>query len=206
MRSLGCTGEAGRRSLLRKLHLRWWHAAAAPMKRLLRQAGMPDEVISLVDERVDTCTVCRTWSKPLPTSVASVSMPTAFNAQVETDLMFYKKLIILHLICRCVRWHAARQVHSRTMEELITAIEECWVSHHGPMKELILDGETALAKGWESREYFARKTIKVTIRAPGQHARLIERRGALLRESLHKIDTQPDQETNPRHSVPSTPS
>ena len=72
------------------------------MKRLLRQACMPDEVISLVDAIVDTCTVCRTWSKPLPTSVASVSMPTAFNDQVETDLMFYKKLIILHLICRCV--------------------------------------------------------------------------------------------------------
>ena len=71
------------------------------------------------------------------------------------------------------------------MEELIKAIDECWAAHHGPMKELILDGETALPKGWESREYFVRKTIKVTIRAPGQHARFIERRGALLRESLH---------------------
>ena len=58
------------------------------------------------------------------------------------------------------------------------------------MKELILDGETALAQGWESKEYFARKSIKVTIRAPGQHARFIERRGALLRESLHKVDSQ----------------
>ena len=76
------------------------------------------------------------------------------------------------------------------MEGHITAIDECRVSHHGPMKELILDGETALAKGLESREYFARKTIEVTFRAPGRHARFIERRGALLRESLHKIDTQ----------------
>ena len=95
------------------------------MKRLLKQAGMPDEVISLVDEIVDTCTVCRTWSKPLPASVASVSLPSAFNDQVETDLMSYKKLIVLHLICRCVRWHAARQVNIRTMEDLITAIDEC---------------------------------------------------------------------------------
>ena len=91
MRSLGCTGEAGRRRLLRKLHLRWWHAAAAPMKRLLKHAGMPDEVLSLVDEIVDTCSVCRTWSKPLPASVASVSIPTAFNDQVETDLMLLQK-------------------------------------------------------------------------------------------------------------------
>ena len=34
----------------------------------------------------------------------------------------------------------------------------------------------------------------MTIRAPGQHARFIERRGALTRESLRKIDTQLDQE------------
>ena len=80
------------------------------------------------------------------------------------------------------------------MESLISAIDECWVSHHGPMKELIIDGETAIAQGWESKEYFARKSIKVTIRASGQHARFVERRGALLRESLHKIDTQLEQE------------
>ena len=45
-----------------------------------------------------------------------------------------------------------------------------------------------------------KKTINVTIRAPGQHARSIERRGALLRESLHKIDTQLDQEQI--HDIP----
>ena len=94
------------------------------------------------------------------------------------------------MIDRCTRWHAAREVPGKDMETLISAIDEMWVSHHGPMKELIVDGETALAKGWESREYFARKGIKEIVRASGQHARFIERRGALLREVLLKIDTQ----------------
>ena len=60
IRALGCSTEAGRRRLLRKLHLRWWHASAAPMKRLLKHAGMPDSVLDLVDEIVETCSVCRT--------------------------------------------------------------------------------------------------------------------------------------------------
>ena len=33
-------------------------------------------------------------------------------------------------------------------------------------------------------------SIKVHVRAPNQHARFIERRGALTRDSLHRVDTQ----------------
>ena len=40
----------------------------------------------------------------------------------------------------------------------------------------------------------------MTVRAPGQHARFIERRGALLRDSLHKIDTQLEHEQI--HDIP----
>jgi len=160
------------------------------MKRILNQAGQPKHVIDLVDSIVETCAICRTWSKPLPTSVATLSVSTAFNEQVECDLLFYKKYIILHLICRCIRWHAAKVVASRHMEVLIQAIDDVWVSIHGPMKEFIIDGETAIAKGWESKEYFKRKGIKETIRAPGMHAHFIERRGELMRQALHRIDTQ----------------
>ena len=76
------------------------------------------------------------------------------------------------------------------METLIPAIDEMWVAIHGPMKEFIIDGETALVKGWQSRAYFSRKGIKVIVRAPGVHAHYIERRGALTRDTLHKVDSQ----------------
>ena len=39
-------------------------------------------------------------------------------------------------------------------------------------------------------DYLTRKGIKLHIRAPGQHARFIVRRSALLRDQLHKIDSQ----------------
>ena len=113
------------------------------MKRLLSQAGQSKQIIDLVDGIVDTCKVCRTWSKPLPEPVASIHVATTFNQQVEADLLFYRKQIILHMIDRCTRWHAGTVVPDRKMETLISAIDVKWVSIHGAMKEFIVDGETA---------------------------------------------------------------
>mgnify|MGYP002176801856 CR=1 FL=1 len=83
-------------------------------------------------------------------SVASVAISDKFNSQVEADLMFYKKYVILNLVDRCTRWHVARIVASKDMPNMINAIDEAWCSHHGLMTELIIDGERAPAIGWES--------------------------------------------------------
>merc|ERR1712078_109051 len=115
MRALKATNQAACERILKKLHYRWWHCAAAPMKRLLSQAGQSQRVIDLVDGVVDTCKVCRTWSKPLPEPVASIHVATTFNQQVEADLMFYRKNIIMHMIDRCTRWHAGGAVPDRKM-------------------------------------------------------------------------------------------
>ena len=64
------------------------------------------------------------------------------------------------MIDRCTRWHAAREVQGKDMETLISAIDEMWVSHHGPMKELIVDGETALAKGGNPENTLPEKASK----------------------------------------------
>ena len=60
------------------------------------------------------------------------------------------------------------------MDDLTTGIDEIWVNIHGPMKEFVFDGETAMAKCWEAHNYFERKGIKLVLRAPGMHARFIE--------------------------------
>ena len=62
------------------------------------------------------------------------------------------------------------------------------------MRELIMDGETAVAEGFSSGLLLARLGIKLVVRAPGQHARHIERRGALTRDCIHRIDSQLDEE------------
>ena len=190
LRGLRTAAAAGRRRILRKLHLRWWHASAAAMSKLLSRAGIPQHILDELHNVVDTCATCRTWAKPQNEAVPSVALPTAFNAQVEADLMFYKKYIILNLLDRTTRWHAARVIQDKQASTILDAVDEMWFSHHGAMQEFIMDGERAVAISGDAADAFKRRGVKLHIRAPGQHARLVERRQALLRDALHKIDEQ----------------
>ena len=81
-------GPTVQRRFIRKLHIRWWHASAQAMTRLLEVAGVPKEVLEIIPDIVDTCAACRTWSQPLPQSVASLNIPDKFNGQVERDIVF----------------------------------------------------------------------------------------------------------------------
>ena len=148
-----CTPAQARLSL-RKLHLRWWHAQSATMTRILRRAGVPKQVCDLIPEIVNTCTSCRAWSRPLPASVTSVELADSFNQQVECDLMFVYSFIIFHLIDRCTRWHAAYLLPSKEEAILIDALDTIWVGIHGPMKELIMDGEAGMAASAHAKQYY----------------------------------------------------
>ncbi len=175
---------------LRKLHVRWWHASHLTMQRFLERVGVADSVIKLIPEIVQTCRVCRESAKPGPANVCSTEFADTFNAQVECDLLFVNKKVIFHLIDRCTRWHAAREILGKDEDMLLAAIDEIWISTHGAPKELIVDGETGIARSAKTYQYLARKGIKLHVRAKDQHARFIERRGALLRDTIHRIESQ----------------
>ena len=89
---------------LRKLHLRWWHAQAQPMQKLLERVGVRREVLNLVPDIVDTCVACRAWARPLPDAQASVELADTFNQQVEGDLLFLYDKVVFHLLDRCTRF------------------------------------------------------------------------------------------------------
>ena len=99
LRALRNNGPTVQRKLIRNLHIRWWHASAQAMTRLLERAGVPKEALEIIPDIVDTCAACRTWSQPLPQSVASVNIPDKFNDQVECDIVFIRSHAILHF-CR----------------------------------------------------------------------------------------------------------
>ena len=102
--------EGAIRLALRKLHVRWWHASEHVMKRFLDRVGVAEKVLQLIPEIVQTCKICRKWAKLGPDNVCSVEIPDKFNDQVECDLLFVRKHINFHMICRCTRWHAARVI------------------------------------------------------------------------------------------------
>jgi len=181
--------DAQQRLVLRKLHLRWWHASASAMHKLLERAGCPPGALDKIKTICDTCAACRTWARPQPESVASLEIADKFNQQVEYDLVFIYKFEIFHLVDRCTRWEMALLVDNKEEETLVDAID-AWVNHFGPMTQLIGDGESGIVRSHYARKYFERKGIQLIPRGKDQHARIAERRGALLRDQIHRMDAQ----------------
>jgi hypothetical protein len=161
------------------------------MKRFLDRVGVSQMVLDLIPETVATCSVCRAWAKPGPSNACSIDLPDTFNLQVECDLVFVHKFTILHFLDRCTRWEAGVLIPDKTAPSLMKGIDTAWISIHGPPKELIGDGESGIvgtAAGVP--EYLHRKGVKLHPRAKDQHATYAERRGALLRDAIHRIEGQ----------------
>ena len=78
------------------LHIRWWHASAAKMKRLLETAGVKTEIVKMVDDVVTTCAICRMWQRPGRNPVTHTRLSLDFNEAVQCDLLFYEQDIIVH--------------------------------------------------------------------------------------------------------------
>ena len=178
------------RRALRRLHLRWFHCGANRMKMLLTAAGVKQEILALVDEIVETCSICRMWVRPGPRSIASTSVCTRFNESVQYDLVFYKTYIILHMIDCCIRWSAACLVEDKLGETLLNAMDKLWFRVYGSPQELVGDRESGVAAGITGARFLEVRGIKLNLKARGQHAFLIERHNEILRQQLHRCDEQ----------------
>ena len=85
----------------------------------------------------------------------------------------------------------------------MNAMERIWFGIFGPPEELIVDGEGGIALSESTRTRLGRHGVTLHVRAKDQHARYAERRGALLRDALHRIHSQLQEEglTLPFESV-----
>ena len=163
------------------------------MTNNLRAAGIRNSVLEQIPDIIKSCRECRIWATPAPATQQSVTLPERFGQHVESDLLFYKDHIIFHSICRAVRWHAGKVVSSKQEQELLDALYSTWISIHGPMEYWYIDGESGLNTE-RVRATLARDGIQLKTRAPGQHARFIERRGAVLRVCMHQSESQAERE------------
>ena len=178
---------------LRKLHLRLWHAGRQSMTAILRSAGLGAKVLDCVPKVIQTCRECRNWQPPKPNTQHSLSVSLRCNEHVEVDLLFYRDHIIFHGIDRATRWHAAVPTASKEGETLFEALSTCWLTIHGPPQTLVCDGEGGLWRP-EIAARIRRLGTDLKLRAPEQHARYIERRGAVLRATLHVLEDQLERE------------
>jgi len=174
---------------LRKVHLRLWHAGVSSMTSLLRNAGVSQEVLNSIPDIIATCKECRMWTARPKDTRPSVQVAMAFNEVVETDLLFYKEFIIQHFVCRASRWHSAIQTPNKTEAQLLENVSTAWVTIFGPMSTLVSDPESGLSTP-TAEAHLKRMGIKLKLRGKDQHARYVERRGAILRHALHVADAQ----------------
>ena len=174
---------------LRQLHIRWYHCSAHKMKDLLQAAGVSPDVLNLVARVVDTCSICRAWSRPGPRSVATTSLPTRFNEVVEADLLFYKQHVILHLLDRCTRFTVTSLLPNREVDSILEHLHRFWIALLGPPGTLVSDQEGAFQSPI-SATFLERKGIDLKLRAKEQHAQTVERHHEILRQQLHKLEEQ----------------
>ena len=69
-----------------------------------------------------------------------------------------------------------------------------WCQIHGPMRELISDDERGIVESQETVEYCKGLGIQLKPRAVGQQIPIVDRRGQALRDQLHRITSQCEQD------------
>ena len=157
------------------------------METLLQAAGIPHDVIVLAKQIVDTCQVCRAWTRPTPRAVATSALPTKFNQTVQCDLLFVKDKIVLHTIDVCTRFTAAEVVADRHTSTLLTALQVSWFRLYGPPRTLVTDQEGGLT-GPEAAAWLEARCVNLMPKAKYQHADMVERHHEILRRQIHLID------------------
>ena len=177
------------RRALRKLHIRWFHASAQRMKTLLTAAGVSPEIMVLVQQIVDTCDICRNWTRPGPRTVTSATVTTRFNEEIQVDLLFYRDKIVLHMIDRTTRFTVARRITSKHLDSVVEGIMSHWVGLFGPPNRITSDQEGALQSP-EAAALLESRGIKLHLLAKQQHASIVERHHAILRRQLHVLEEQ----------------
>ena len=101
--------------------------------------------------------------------------------------MFYNRTIAFHIIDRTIRLSDGCEVQDKHTDTLLDAYATSWVQRHGPLEVLYMDGESGL-NNEEAKAELKRLGTELRIRAPGQHANLIEARNGVLRHVMHLIE------------------
>ena len=159
------------------------------MRILLNAAGVPESTLNLIKDVVDTCRICRCWTRPTPKPIEPTRPSTELNQAVQWDILVYEDYMIRHIVDVATRFCTASVIPSKSAQDLIRCIHRFWFRFFGAPKLIIADGETGLdseeVKRWPD---IMRSEIKP--KAPGQHAQAVERHHDLLRQTLHRFEDQ----------------
>ena len=147
----------------------------------------------MVPDVVDTCRECHAWQKTDPDVTPAFEFATKRNDKVDADILFYRDYLIWHMIGRADSWRAATVVLYKEGLTLVQAMMTARYASYGPFATLVIDGESCI-NCKEGTERLKSLGIGIHTRAPGQHARMIARRRAILRHAMHTSESQAERE------------
>ena len=160
MSALRTGSESTQRTILRRLHVRWWHASATKMQHILRQAGVRGPVLELCKSICNTCRICRKWTRPGDRPMAKTRISTQFNEVVQADLLFWRHSIVLHMIDECTRYSLAVIVDNKEAAELCHAMKRWWFRIFQPPTLLLIDQEGSLGSVY-ARDFLQKHQVDV---------------------------------------------
>ena len=117
--------------------------------------------------------------QPGPRAIATAKIVHDFNQEVQFDLLFWKHLVVCHLVDTCIRFSVGGLTKSRETTDVLEVITQVWIRVFSPMKRLVSDHEGALDSD-VGRTWADRWSIQLVLRPRGSHARMIEKHNDLL--------------------------
>ena len=119
--------------------------------------------------------------------MTSPTLRTIFGEEVQVDLLFYRRYVVLHLIDVCARCTVACALKSRSADEIVQQLQTRWFSIFGPPRLIVADQEGGVAND-HIAAWLERRGVALTLRALGQHAQVVERHHEILRQQTHTDD------------------
>eukprot|EP00971_Amphidinium_carterae_P350102 6491381-Amphidinium_carterae.1 len=177
------------RAVLRRLHVRWWHASPDKMEQILRTCGVSDVVLSEVRLVCETCSICRKWRKPNPQPKTTARFSTDFNQALQMDIMFIERRAVVHLIDEATRFSVACFVPSVEDQSLIAVLGHEWFRIFGPPTTLVCDQEGGIMSDWAGVQLSKWGVNRMAL-PERTHASVVERHHAILRDTFLKVRDQ----------------
>ena len=172
---------------VQRLHRNLGHPSTEALVDLLTARGASAEVLTAAQSY--QCAACLRYKKPNQVAPASAKLVKEFNEVIQSDVFWIrvgtKKFPILSVIDQATKFQAAALLHGERGEDLVAALERCWVRHFGAPQKLVSDE----GRGWvgdQMEQWTNFNSVEHEV-APGEaHSRLalVERRHSVLRKAI----------------------
>ena len=170
-----------------RIHRNLGHPETRSFCRALKHAGVRQDIIRYVKNEF-SCPICSRRRRPQPHRPAHLGREMGFNEVVGIDLVFFRKIIMMNVLCWGTSYQWVEAIPDRRSETVTQAFMCSWVGHYGTPKLIVADqGREFTGQPFVDRLSEAGCIVHfIDARAPWQNSRT-EKAGGVFKEKLAKV-------------------